>query len=164
MFCRAGKIPAFNTYLTPLLPCPPAPMSALMMRNGLNLILLCFTLAGAETLQGIFRNAVIAPRIGTKKAKQLTLISGTLMMFVICYFWIPTLAIEGTMPLLLVGLLLAGFMAAFDMVLGRYLIKMKWRVVLKDFDPRQGNYLLVGLLVLVFIPLMVMSLHQLLPP
>ncbi len=132
------------------------------MELALSLMLLCFTLAGVETLQGIFRNAIIAPRIGTKQAKQLTLVSGTLLMVIICYVWIPGLGLERTVPLLLVGLLLASFMAVFDMVLGRYLIKMKWRVVLKDFDPRQGNYLLVGLSVLVFIPLMVMRLQTVL--
>jgi hypothetical protein len=126
---------------------------------ALNLLALCFTLAGVETLQGIFRNAFIAPKIGTKKAKQLTLMSGVLLMFAVCYVWIPTLGLEGVGPLLLVGLLLASFMALFDLILGRYLIGMKWRVVFKDFDPRQGNYILIGLLVLVFIPLIVMELR-----
>jgi hypothetical protein len=130
-----------------------------IVRLALSLLALCFTLAGVETLQGIFRNALIAPRLGTKKAKQLTLISGTLLMFLICYFWIPGLQIEEIGPLLGVGLLLASFMALFDLVLGRYLMGMKWRVVLKDFDPRAGNYLIVGLLVLGFIPLMVMGLR-----
>lgn len=129
--------------------------------TGLHLIALGFTLAGVETLQGIFRNAVMAPRMGTKRSKQLTLISGTLLMFVVCYWWVPRLGLRSTLALLLVGLFLAGFMALFDLLLGRYLINMKWRVVLKDFDPRQGNYLAFGLLVLVVIPLLVMRLQGL---
>lgn len=129
------------------------------MRLVIELIALGFTLAGAETLHGIFRNAVVAPRLGTKKAKQLSLISGTLILFVICYFWIPNLGIDSTGVLLAVGLFLSVFMGLFDIVLGRYLMKMRWKIVLRDFDLRQGNYLLVGLLILSGIPLMVMKLR-----
>lgn len=129
------------------------------LRLLLELIVLGFTLAGAETLHGIFRNAVIAPRLGTKKAKQLSLISGTLILFVICYFWIPNLGINSAVSLWAVGLFLAGFMGLFDVVLGRYVMKLRWKMVLRDFDLRQGNYLLVGLLVLSGMPLLVMKLR-----
>ncbi|PSR17488.1 hypothetical protein C8255_12310 [filamentous cyanobacterium CCP3] len=129
------------------------------MRLALELIMLGFTLAGAETLHGIFRNAVVAPRLGTKKAKQLSLISGTAILFLICYFWIPNLGINSTKSLLAVGLFLALSMGLFDLVLGRYIMKLRWRIVLRDFDFRQGNYLLVGLLILSGIPLIVMKLR-----
>lgn len=129
------------------------------MRLVLELIVLGLTLAGAETLHGIFRNAVVAPRLGTKRAKQLSLISGTLILFVICYFWIPHLGLTSAGPLLAVGLFLALFMGLFDLVLARYLMKLRWKIVLRDFDLRQGNYLLVGLLILSGIPLMVMKLR-----
>ncbi|WP_017297820.1 hypothetical protein [Nodosilinea nodulosa] len=129
------------------------------MRFVLELLFLGFTLAGAETLHGILRNAVVAPRLGTKKAKQVSLISGTLILFAICYFWIPSLGIDSVGGLLAVGLFLAIFMGLFDVVLGRYLMKLRWKMVLRDFDLRQGNYLLVGLLILSGIPLMVMKLR-----
>lgn len=129
------------------------------MSLALELIMLGFTLAGAETLHGIFRNAVVAPRLGTKKAKQLSLISGTSILFLICYFWIPNLGVASTGSLLAVGLFLALFMGLFDIVLGRYLMKLRWNIVLRDFDLRQGNYLLVGLFSLSWIPLIVMKLR-----
>ena len=129
------------------------------MRLALELIVLGFTLAGAETLQGIVRNACVAPRLGTKKAKQLSLISGTLILFVICYFWIPNLGIDSVGALLAVGLFLAIFMGLFDIVLGRYIMKLRWKIVLRDFDLRQGNYLPVGLLILSVMPLTVMKLR-----
>ncbi len=126
---------------------------------ALNIAALCVTLAGVETLHGILRNALVAPRIGTKRAKKLSLISGTILLFIVCYLWLPKLGLSNSGSLLALGLLLAIFMALFDMLLGRYAIKLRWRVILKDFDPRQGNYLLFGLLVLVFIPLVVMALR-----
>jgi hypothetical protein len=126
---------------------------------ALNVIALCLTLAGVETLHGILRNALVAPRIGTKRAKRLSLISGTVLLFIVCYLWVPRLGLSNPGALLALGLLLALFMALFDMLLGHYVLKLRWRVIFKDFDPRQGNYLLLGLLVLVFIPLLVMALH-----
>lgn len=125
---------------------------------ALNIMALCVTLAGVETLHGILRNGLVAPKIGTKRAKRLSLISGTLLLFIVCYLWVPRLGLSHPGALLALGLLLAVFMALFDILLGRYVIKLRWRVILKDFDPRQGNYLLLGLLVLVFIPLLVMAL------
>ncbi|MFH7242680.1 MAG: hypothetical protein ACHWZW_07495 [Spirulina sp.] len=126
---------------------------------ALNIVALCVTLAGVETLHGILRNALVAPKIGTKRAKKLSLISGTILLFIVCYLWVPRLGLVSPGSLLALGLLLAIFMALFDMLLGHYIIKLRWRVILKDFDPRQGNYLIFGLLVLVFIPLVVMAIH-----
>ena len=126
----------------------------------INLTALCFTLAGIETLQGIIRNGFIAPKIGTKKAKQLSLISGSLLAFILCYFWIPNLEIKTTAHLFLVGLVLSIFMALFDVILGRYIIKLKWRVILNDFNPMRGNFLLIGLVVLSTIPIVAMRVSE----
>lgn len=126
----------------------------------LNLIALCFTLAGVETLHGIVRNAFVASKLGTKRAKRLSVFSGSLLAFGVCYFWIPRLNIQSPKVLLGIGLLLAGFMALFDIVLGKYILKQKWHVVLKEFKFWQGNLLPIGLLFLVFIPMLVMALRS----
>lgn len=123
-----------------------------MMQLALQLIGLCLTLATVETLHGIVRNSLIAPRIGTKKAKRWSILSGSLLAFVVCYVWVPSLGVQQILPLLLIGLLLAVFMALFDILLARYMFHFKWRVIFRDFDPRQGNYLSVGLVLLVFMP------------
>lgn len=125
----------------------------------LKLVGWCLTLAAVETLHGIIRNGVIAPRVGTKRAKRWSVISGSLLAFGVCYGWAPVVGIRAIAPLLLIGILLATFMAAFDMLLGRYVIKLKWRVILKDFDPRQGNYLSIGLGLLILMPAIAMQLH-----
>lgn len=126
----------------------------------LQIIALVVTLAGVETLHGILRTALIAPRLGTQRAKRLSIISGTALLFWVCWLWIPRLGIGNPLALLALGGGLAGFMALYDIVLGHSILKMKWRVVWKDFDPRQGNYLSVGLLILMFIPLLVMLIRD----
>lgn len=124
------------------------------------IIALAVTLAGVETLHGILRTVLIAPRLGTRRAKRLSIISGTALLFGVCWLWIPPLGISNPLGLLALGAGLAGFMALYDLVLGHYFLKMKWRVLWKDFDPRQGNYLSIGLLILLFIPLLVMMINQ----
>ncbi|HSM82039.1 MAG TPA: hypothetical protein VLS96_10145 [Nodosilinea sp.] len=42
-----------------------------------------------------------------------------MILFVICYFWIPTLGIDSVGGLWAVGLFLATFMGLFEVVLGR---------------------------------------------
>ena len=129
-----------------------------MLQLVLKLIGLCLTLAVVETLHGILRNAAIAPRIGTQKAKRLSVLSGSILAFIVCYVWVPTLGLQAVLPLLAVGVLLAVFMALFDIVLARYVLRLKWRVILRDFNPRQGNYLLFGLLLLMLMPVLAMQL------
>jgi hypothetical protein len=131
-----------------------------MIQLVLKLIGWCFTLAAVETLHGIIRNGMIAPRIGTKRAKRWSIFSGSILAFIVCYVWAPTLGIQAIAPLLFVGLLLAVFMALFDMLLARYVIKQKWRVILKDFDPRHGNYLSIGLLLLILMPTLAMRVQS----
>jgi hypothetical protein len=50
---------------------------------------------------------------------------------------------------------LAGFMAGFDIAVGKWLMRKSWAKILPDFNPTTGNYLLYGLLALCFIPLLV---------
>lgn len=135
-----------------------------MMSLVLKLLGWCLTLAAVETLHGIIRNAFIAPRIGTKKAKRWSIISGSLLAFTVCYLWVPTLRLHAIAPLLLLGLLLAVFMALFDILLARYVIKQKWRVIGKDFNPRYGNYLLIGLGLLIFMPAIATTVQGIMPP
>lgn len=119
---------------------------------------LCIALAGAETLHGIFRAAVLVPRIGKKRALKVSIVSGTLLAFVVCYLLVPGIGITESRALMLVGLVLALFMATFDIVLARTVLHLPWGKVLRDFDPRTGNYLAIGLLLLAFMPLVVMRL------
>ncbi|MEA5420119.1 hypothetical protein VB712_12885 [Spirulina sp. CCNP1310] len=127
---------------------------------GVEIIALAVTLAGVETLHGILRTALIAPRLGTRRAKRLSIISGTALLFGVCWWWIPRLGLSNPLALLALGAGLAGFMGLYDLLLGHYVFKMKWRVLWRDFDPRQGNYLSIGLLILVFIPWLVMMIHN----
>lgn len=126
----------------------------------LRVLSLCVLLASAETLHGIFRAAVIVPRIGKKRALKISIVTGSLLAFGVCYWQVPGLGLTATGPLMGVGLTLALFMASFDVVLGKLVMKRPWRKAFTDFDPRTGNYLVFGVLLLVMFPWVVMAIQS----
>jgi len=119
---------------------------------------LCLLLACTETLHGIVRAALLVPRIGKKPALKVSIVTGSLLAFGVCYWYVPTLGINSTAGLLGLGFLLALFMASFDAALGRMLLHLPWKKIARDFNPASGNYLLFGLLLLAAYPWLIMRL------
>ena len=115
-------------------------------------------LASVETLHGIVRTIFVVPKIGNKRAKQYSIISGTLLAFAVCYIMVPWLDINVEYQLILIGLVLAVFMATFDIMLAKFVVKLKWESIINDFNPAKGNYLIFGLILLIIIPYVVMKL------
>jgi len=121
---------------------------------------LCVVLAGAETLHGIARTTLVVPRIGKERAVKLSALTGTCLAFVICWLLVPGIGLRTPGAHLILGAALAGFMAGFDIAVGRWLMRKAWARILPDFNPRTGNYLLYGLLGLCVIPLLVWHAHR----
>ena len=113
---------------------------------------LCVLLAGAETLHGVARTVWLAPKVGKPLAIKLSVVTGILLAFGLCYFFVPAIGAGGVGEHLLLGLGLAGFMAAFDVAIGKFVMRFKWARIWQDFNPGSGNYLSVGLALLALIP------------
>lgn len=113
---------------------------------------LCMLLASAETLHGIARTLWVAPHLGKQRAQRWSVLSGSLLAFGLCWWRVPGFGLQGAVPHLLLGTVLALFMAAFDLALLRWVMRRPWRVALQDLDPRHGNLLLLGLGVLCLTP------------
>jgi hypothetical protein len=120
---------------------------------------LCLLLASAETLHGIARTLWVAPRLGKHRAQRWSVLSGSLLAFGLCAWRVPGFGLQGSMAHLLLGLVLAGFMASFDIALTHWVLRRPWRQSMQDLDPRQGNLLLLGLLVLSGSPWLVWRLQ-----
>jgi high-affinity Fe2+/Pb2+ permease len=118
----------------------------------LRIAALCVVLASAETLHGIARTTLIVPRIGKERAIKLSALTGTLLAFGICYLLVPGIGLQSAQSHLLLGVVLAVFMASFDIAVGKWLMHKAWAKIWPDFNPSTGNYLLYGLLSLCFIP------------
>jgi hypothetical protein len=120
--------------------------------NFLRFASLCILLAGVETLHGIARNVLLAPRIGKVRAIKLSVVTGTLFAFGLCFLFVPGVGAAGIGEHLVLGLGLSGFMAAFDVAIGRLVMRLKWSRIWEDFNPRSGNYLSIGLILLALSP------------
>jgi len=121
----------------------------------LRIAALCVVLACAETLHGILRTVAVIPRLGKERAIKLSAVTGTLLAFAICWVYVPGIGLQSSAAHAGLGVGLATFMAAFDIAVGKLLMRKSWAKIWPDFDPRTGNYLAYGLLALCFIPLLV---------
>jgi drug/metabolite transporter (DMT)-like permease len=121
----------------------------------LRALALCVVLAGTETLHGIARAVLLVPRVGKERATRLSILSGSLLAFAVCYLLVPGIGLRSTAQHLALGICLALFMAAFDLAMGMLLLRRPWRKALQDFNPATGNLLLFGLVLLVLFPALV---------
>lgn len=126
---------------------------------GLRVAALCLLLAAAETLHGIARTVLVVPRLGKARALALSALTGSLLAFALCWIYVPGLGLQGALAHGLLGLGLAGFMAAFDVAVGRLLMRKPLAKIWPDFDPRTGNFLAFGLLSLALAPWLVSVLR-----
>ena len=121
----------------------------------LRIAALCVVLACAEMLHGIARTTLVTPRLGKERAIKLSALTGTLLALAICFALVPAINLPSAQAHLILGVFLAAFMAAFDIAVGRWLMRKAWAKIWPDFNPATGNYLLFGLLALCFVPLVV---------
>lgn len=135
-------------------------LAAMTVELLLRALSLCVALASVETLHGIARTVFLAPRLGKALAIKVSIVSGSLLAFTVCYLFVPGMGLTSLSSLLILGICLALFMASFDIALGLWLLRRSWRKALSDLDPRTGNLLIVGLSLLVFMPLLVMRLQS----
>ena len=124
----------------------------------LNTLALCIALAGAETIHGVIRAAVIVPQVGKKRALKISIVTGSLLAFIVCFFFVPTIGVTSQFQLLTIGFVAALFMLSFDLLFAKLVLKRSFTKSLKDLNPRTGNYLIFGLALLVTYPLLVMYL------
>lgn len=106
-------------------------------------------------LNGIFRMRYLVRWLGKSRAQMVSVLTGLVLATAICRYFAPYWSVHSGVGLLWMGISLTVFMAAFDMAVGRLLMRRHWRQIASDFDPRSGNYLSVGLLLLCGVPCLV---------
>ena len=112
-------------------------------------------IAGAEVVHGILRMQYLRPLVGDLRARQIAIISGSLIILAIAYLTRRFVRAQGSGQLIAVGLFWALLMVSFDLALGRYVIGYSWSRLLQDFDPTRGGFMLAGVAVMVLAPWLV---------
>ena len=120
---------------------------------------LWFLLMMAETLHGLWRAKVLAVWIGNSTARDLSVITGSLVILVIvlaCIGWIPA---RHARTLLLVGFTWVVLTIVYELALARFAFHLSWAEIASDFDLLHGRLLPIGLLFLMFSPLLAARLR-----
>lgn len=123
--------------------------------------LVWLAIAAAEVLQGVLRVRFLNRRVGDHRARQIGVVTGCGLIFVIAWFTVPWIGARTWSTLVGVGLFWFVSMLTFDLVFGRLVFRAPWPRIAADFDPRRGNLLGFGMLFVFAVPLLVAKLQGL---
>ena len=98
----------------------------------------------AETGHGVVREVFIAPAIGGLRARQLGVLVGCALIFVIAWLTARWMGASSRRQQFRVGAYWVILTLAFELSLGRAL-GMSWARILGDYNPVNGGYMLFGL-------------------
>ena len=112
-----------------------------------------------ETVHGMAREIFIAPALGDLRARQLGVVVGSLL--VLCIAWLSANWLGATQrrTQLCVGAFWVALTLLFEILFGRA-IGASWDRILSDYNPARGGFLVVGLAVMFFAPMLGMRLRN----
>lgn len=109
-------------------------------------------IALAETIHGSLRIRFLNRPLGDRRARQLGVFTGSLLILLIAWVTAPWLAAPSAAASWAVGAAWLGLMLGFEVWVGRGLFHASWARILADFDLRRGGFLGFGMLVLAAAP------------
>jgi hypothetical protein len=118
--------------------------------RGLAIWLVLLVLA---VMNGAFREAVFAPRLGPASAHVASTVTLTLLIAVVAALSIEWISVPTTGDALLVGLMWTGLTVAFEFVGGHYLFGRPWDVLLADYNLARGRIFAVVLVATFLAPI-----------
>jgi hypothetical protein len=105
----------------------------------------------AETGHGVVREVFIAPAIGGLRARQLGVLIGCIIVFVIAWLTARWMGASSPRQQFRVGAYWVLLTLAFEFSLGRA-IGTSWSRILADYNPVHGGYMLFGLAFMLLTP------------
>jgi hypothetical protein len=107
----------------------------------------------AETGHGVIREIFIAPVIGAMRARQLGVLIGCLLIFVIAWLTARWMNARTRREQLMVGAFWVGLTLVFEVALGRA-TSASWSRILSDYNPLHGGLMLLGLAFMFVTPML----------
>ena len=98
----------------------------------------------AETGHGMVREVFIAPVIGGLRARQIGVLVGCVLIFVIAWLTARWMNATTRRQQLTVGAFWVLLTVIFEFALGRA-TNLSWARILSDYNPAHGGYMLFGL-------------------
>lgn len=113
----------------------------------------------AETLNGTVRELLLVSSLGTANARVLSFISAVILISLISYASIGWIAASSQTRLIAVGVWWAVLTFVFEVTLGLALGTDR-ETMAREYDPRQGGMMLIGLGYLIIVPTLAYRLRQ----
>jgi hypothetical protein len=124
-------------------------------------IVVWFIMIAAETLHGTARNLWLAPYVGDLPARQISFFTGSILILAIATLFVQWLQASRA-QLLRVGILWALLTLTFEISLGRLILGYSWERILADYNPSQGGWMALGLVILILAPLIATQVREVL--
>ncbi len=113
-----------------------------------------------ETVHGVLRTLLLVPLVGDFHARQLGVITGSLLIFGIAWLFVRWVRAGTTVRLLVVGLEWMALTVLFEIGLGILILGLPWERGADDYDLRQGGFMGLGLLLMALSPLLTDKLRR----
>ncbi len=113
-----------------------------------------------ETVQGILRTIFLIPVMRDFPARQLSVITGCILIFTIAYFFTSWIGAKSKQQLLTVGVLWVVLTVLFEVALGKVLLALPWERIFEDYDLTRGGLLGFGLLFMLLSPLLAAKVRK----
>jgi hypothetical protein len=114
----------------------------------------------AESLNGTIRNFWLIPALGDRPAHLISFVTGSVLILTIATLCIRWLKARSATQLLRIGLLWVLLTLGFEVSLGRFALGYSWERILADYNLMQGGLMSIGLLLVLFAPLIATQLHD----
>jgi hypothetical protein len=118
-------------------------------------------LIGAEMVHGIVRSLVLTPRVGDARARQIGVLTGSLMNLGITYRFIQWIGARTTGALVGIGVVWVVLTVVFEVTFGRLVMRSSWDRLRSDYDLAHGGLLPIGLVALAASPFAAARLRRL---
>jgi hypothetical protein len=113
----------------------------------------------AEVLHGMARAFLLEPRVGDFMARQIAVLTGSVMILIIAILFIRWMRASSLFELLGVGSIWVILMLGFEIGMGRLVMGYSWERIVSDYNLAEGGLLLIGMLILGLSPLIAAKLR-----
>lgn len=111
-----------------------------------------FVIIFAESLHGTARRFLLEPYFGDFTARQVSVFTGSLIIFTITFLFIRWTGAKRIGQLLGIGVLWLVLTVGFEILLGRLVLGLSWARITSDYNLREGGLMIFGLLFLTLSP------------
>ena len=118
-----------------------------------------FVLIAVEFAHGILRTIFLVPVVGDLRARQIGVFTGSILILAVVYLLVPWLQAVETKCLILVGVLWVVLTVTFEFTFGHFVFRRSWKDLASDYNILRGGFLLLGLVVLLFAPVIAVWLR-----